>query len=62
MGEGESEKQEAREISLEGNSNIIQFGGMTYAHKDVRITGHKDVYFYIFEIGKLNPLGPKSAF
>ena len=37
-------------------------GGMTYAHKDVRIYGHKDVYFLIFEIGELNALGHKSAF
>ena len=35
---------------------------MTYAHKDGRIYGHKDVYFFIFEIGELNALGHKSAF
>ena len=37
-------------------------GSMTCVRKDVRITGHKDVYFFISEIAELNALGHKNAF
>ena len=35
---------------------------MNHVRKDVRITGHKDVYFFISEIAELNALGHKNAF
>jgi len=45
-------------ISLKGS----RFGVMNHVRKDVRIYGHKDVYFFISEIVELNALGHKSAF
>ena len=35
---------------------------MNHVRKDVRITGHKDVYFFISEIAELNALGHKNTF